>query len=123
MDKLLRTEYEYKSVQPLRWGTYPNIHTDTLNTFSLVTGQKVIICGWMNNAFISVCVCIYIYIYIQCVPLEGSPGKCWFISACHTCMKCGCHRRCWKCPPVCSMYTWLVYSCVEEHGPNYSPLS
>jgi hypothetical protein len=23
-------------------------------------------------------------------------------------MKCGCHRRCWKCPPVCSMYTWLV---------------
>jgi hypothetical protein len=36
---------------------------------------------------------------------DGSPGKCWFTSACHTCMKCGCHRRRWKCPPVCSMYT------------------
>jgi hypothetical protein len=44
-------------------------------------------------------------IEVQRVLLEGSPEKCWFSSACHTCMKCGCYRRCCKCPPVCSMYT------------------
>jgi hypothetical protein len=26
--------------------------------------------------------------------------------ACHTCMKCCCHRRCWKCPPWASIHNW-----------------
>jgi hypothetical protein len=69
--------------------------------------------------------CYLVFVFstslIQCVLLEGSPGKCWFTSACHTCTKC-CHRRCWKCPPVCSIVHLTCYSCVEEHGPNYSPL-
>jgi hypothetical protein len=55
---------------------------------------------------------------IQRVPLEGSHGKCWFTTTCHTCMKCGCHRRCWKCPLVCSMYTWLVTVVSKNNGPS-----
>jgi hypothetical protein len=54
---------------------------------------------------------------MHCVPLEGSPGKCWFTSACRIYMKCGCHRRCWKCPPVCSTYTWLVTVVLKNMGP------
>jgi hypothetical protein len=57
------------------------------------------------------------HLYIQCIPLEGSPGKCWFTFACHTCMKCGCHRRCFKYPPVCWMYTWLVAVVSKNMGP------
>jgi hypothetical protein len=52
---------------------------------------------------------------LQCVPLEGSPGKCWFTSACHACTKCGCHRRKW--PPVCSVLTWLVTAVWKNMGP------
>jgi hypothetical protein len=30
----------------------------------------------------------------------------WFTFACHTCMKCGCHRRCWRWPPWASIHNW-----------------
>jgi hypothetical protein len=58
---------------------------------------------------------------VQCVPLEGSPGKCWFTSACRACMKCGCHRRKW--PPVCSVLTWLVTAVSKNMGPIIRRLS
>jgi hypothetical protein len=42
---------------------------------------------------------------IQCVPLEGRLGKCWFK----------------KLPEEFNVHL-THYRCVEENGPNYSPL-
>jgi hypothetical protein len=92
----------------------------TLNLRSLQYYLRIWICGLPSviNWTQVECSCYQIqYLLVQCVPLEGSPRKCWFTSACHTCMKCGCRRRCWKCPPVCSVYTWLVTVESRSMGP------
>jgi hypothetical protein len=41
---------------------------------------------------------------------------CLFTFACHTCMKCGCHRRCCKCPPWASIHNWTWRSLHVSEG-------